>query len=215
MPGLFITATGTDVGKTFVACALIRALRAEGREVGAFKPALSGFEGIEGSDAGRLLEALGETDLDRMSPLRFIAPLAPPSAARLEGESLTLDDLAARCEARLAEEEWKLILIEGAGGLMSPLAEDGTNLDLLVRLQLPSVLVTGSYLGSISHTFTAMEVMFSRGLPLRAVVISQSQGDHPPLSEMTNAMQQYYPDIPVIVVGRDDEDAVSLLTPHV
>lgn len=215
MPGLFITATGTDVGKTFIACALIRALKAEGREVGAFKPVLSGFEGIEGSDAGRLMQALGETDLDRMSPLRFIAPLAPPSAARLEGETLTLDDLAARCVARLSDEEWKLTLIEGAGGLMSPLAEDGANLDLIQRLQLPSILVSGSYLGSISHTFTAIEVLLTRGLALRAVVISQSPGDNPPLSEMTNAMQQYYPTIPVVVVPRDDEEAAWALAAHV
>ena len=84
MPALFITAVGTDVGKTHIACALIGALRAAGQPVDAFKPVLSGYEGPEGSDAARLLDALGQSPnlIDRMSPLRFKAPLAPPSAAR-------------------------------------------------------------------------------------------------------------------------------------
>ena len=87
MTAIAITATGTDVGKTFVACGLITALRAQGRAVDAFKPVLSGFSVAEGSDAGLLLAALGRplSEIERMSPLRFAAPLAPPSAARAEG----------------------------------------------------------------------------------------------------------------------------------
>ena len=115
MTAVFITATGTDIGKTHVACALIRALRAQGRPVDAFKPVLSGYDVFEGSDAARLLAALGKTeaDLDLMSPLRFAAPLAPPSAARAEGARLDLADLVARCRMRAASTEG-LLLIEGA-----------------------------------------------------------------------------------------------------
>src|ERR1700761_2374219 len=104
MSALFISATGTDVGKTYVTTALIRALRHAKRPVDGFKPVLSGFDQVEGSDAGRLLEALALplSDLDHMSPLRFKAALAPPSAARAEGHALTLSDLAARCRERLA-----------------------------------------------------------------------------------------------------------------
>jgi dethiobiotin synthetase len=213
MPGLFISATGTDVGKTFVACALIRALRQQKRAVDAFKPVLSGFDGPDGSDAARLLEALGRTlsDLDRMSPLRFIAPLAPPSAARAEGYALMLDDLADRCHKRIAETDG-LLLVEGAGGIMSPLAEGATNLDLAAALNLPILLVTGSYLGAVSHTLTALETIKARKLAVAAIVISESESEQPALSEITEALQTFAPAIPVVVAPRGATwDASNLL----
>ena len=205
MPGLFITATGTDIGKTYVAAALIRALRAAGRPVEAFKPVLSGFTGYEGSDAAVLIEALGgrENDLGRMSPYRFTAPLAPPSAARAEGFTLDPAKLVTLCAERIAAAEDALLIIEGAGGVMSPLAEATTNLDLMAELRLPAVLVAGSYLGSVSHTLTAIEVIEARGFPVQALVISESQGEHPPLSEMTGALRLFAPSIPVIIAHRD------------
>jgi dethiobiotin synthetase len=211
MPALFITAVGTDVGKTFVACALIRALRAVGRPVDAFKPVLSGYDIYEGSDAARLLEALGrdEADLDRMSPLRFAAPLAPPSAARAEGRGLALTDLTALCLA--AVRPASLLLIEGAGGVMSPIAEGATNLDLADNLSEPVLLVTGSYLGAVSHTLTAVEVIRARGLDLAAIVVSESQ-DAPPLIEITGALAAFAPGIPVVTAPRAAQwDASNLL----
>jgi dethiobiotin synthetase len=207
MPALFITATGTDVGKTFVACALIRALKAAGRAVDAFKPILSGFNGLEGSDAGRLLEALGAGSdiLDRMSPLRFTAPLAPPSAARAEGRVIDPAAVTALCRARIEEARDTLLLIEGAGGVMSPLADGITNLDLIADLRVPSLLVTGSYLGAVSHTLTALAVLEGRGLPVSALVVSESGGDAPPTREMTEALRLFAPSMPVIVAHRDPQ----------
>ena len=84
IPTLFVTATGTDVGKTFVACALLRELNRRRISIEPFKPVLSGFTDPESSDAGRLLRAAGRSlmDLAKVSPLRFRAALAPPSAAR-------------------------------------------------------------------------------------------------------------------------------------
>jgi dethiobiotin synthetase len=213
MPALFVSATGTDVGKTFVACALIRALRRQKRAVDAFKPVLSGFDDPDGSDAARLLEALGRplTDLDRMSPLRFKAALAPPSAARAEGHALTLSDLAARCRERMTQTDG-LLLIEGAGGVMSPLAEGATNLDLAAELGLPILLVTGSYLGAVSHTLTALEAIKVRKLSVIALVVSESEGDQPPLSEITDALQTFATAVPAVVAARDKTwDASNLL----
>ena len=213
MPALFITATGTDVGKTYVACALIRALRAHKRPVDAFKPVLSGFDGPDGSDAARLLDALGRplTDLDRMSPLRFRAPLAPPSAARAEGHTLTLSDLSARCRERTSETDG-LLLIEGAGGIMSPLAEGVTNLDLAAELGLPVLLVTGSYLGAVSHSLTALEAIKARKLVVTALVVSESEGDPPALSEIIGALQTFAAAVPVVVASRGKTwDASNLL----
>jgi dethiobiotin synthetase len=213
MPALFVSAVGTDIGKTFVACALIRALRAQDRGVDAFKPVLSGFDGPHGSDAARLLDALGRplSDLDRMSPLRFAAPLAPPSAARAEGHALTLNDLTDRCRERMAETDG-LLLIEGAGGIMSPLAEGATNLDLAAELVLPILLVTGSYLGAVSHTLTALEAIRTRKLTVAAIVISESEGDQPALSEITDALETFAAGVPAVVAPRGETwDASNLL----
>jgi dethiobiotin synthetase len=202
MSAVFITATGTDIGKTHLACALIRALRAKGRPVDAFKPVLSGYDAFDGSDAARLLQALGKTeaDLDAMSPLRFTAPLAPPSAARAEGVTLELADLVARCRTRVAGADG-LLLIEGAGGVMSPIAEGATNLDLIGDLRAPVILVTGSYLGAISHALTALETLWSRGVAIAAVAISESE-DAPALGEITDALATFAPYIPVVIAPR-------------
>ena len=94
MAAVFVTGTGTDVGKTFVTAALIRHLRATGRSVDALKPVVSGFDAtqIEASDPGVLLAALGRAatpdELDRISPWRFAAPLSPDLAAQAEGRAL-------------------------------------------------------------------------------------------------------------------------------
>ena len=211
MPALFITAVSTDVGKTFVACALIRALRAVGRPVDAFKPVLSGYDAYAGSDAARLLEALGrdEADLDRMSPLRFVAPLAPPSAARAEGRRLALAELTALCLVAITPDS--LVLIEGAGGVMSPIADGATNLDLADSLRCPVLLVTGSYLGAVSHTLSAIDVIRARRLDLACVVISESE-NAPPLIEITGALAAFEPGVHVVTTARAAQwDASNLL----
>jgi dethiobiotin synthetase len=193
IPTLFVTATGTDVGKTFVACALIRELNRRRINVEPFKPVLSGFTDPESSDAGRLLRAAGRSlmDLAKVSPLRFRAALAPPSAARAEGVDLRLAQLVEMCRERMTGP----LLIEGAGGVMSPIAEDGTNLDLIAALQAPALLVTGSYLGAVSHTLTAIEAMRARNVPIVAIVVSESEGNPPPLAEIEGALDRFAPGI--------------------
>lgn len=210
MSSLFVTATGTDIGKTHVSAALIRELVRRGRRVDAFKPVLSGFDDAAASDAGRLLEALGRplSDLDRISPLRFTAPLAPPSAARAEGKRLLAEDLIGLCRDRLGED---LLLIEGAGGVMSPLAEDATNLDVIAALGSPALLVSGSYLGAVSHALSAIAVLQSRDVPITAVVVSESAGEAPPLTEITEALARFAPGLAVFVASRSESfDASGL-----
>ena len=203
MSAVFVTATGTDVGKTFVACALIQALRARGAAVGAFKPVLSGYVGAEGSDANHLLDALDLpfTYLDHISPLRFAAPLAPPSAARAEGLRIESHHLETLCRQRIEETDG-LLLIEGAGGIMSPIAEGATNLDLIVALKTPIILVAGSYLGSVSHTLTALAAARAHGVGVLAVVVSESPGEVPDISEITFALAHFARGIPVLTAPR-------------
>lgn len=212
MRQLFVTGAHTDVGKTYVACAMLRAARAKGLSVAALKPAVSGIDEADwaDSDPGRLLTAMGRpltlTELDAIAPLRFAAPLSPPMAARLEGVDLRISRLVDFCRAGLAASAADLTLVEGAGGVMSPMAEDGTGLDLMLSLGLPSVVVGGSYLGSISHTLTAIETLRARGLAIEAVVISQSgEPDAPDFEQTVESVAAFAGAARIIAAPRDSE----------
>jgi dethiobiotin synthetase len=181
LPALFITATGTDIGKTYVGVGLIAALRRRGRKVSALKPILSGFEADKSaaSDPAALLAACGRTpDLEAIagiSPWRFTAPLSPDQAAAQEGK--TIDFAATRrfCAAAIAAAE-DIVLIEGIGGLMVPLTPQHTICDLIGALDIPLLLVGGTYLGSLSHTLTAIEVAEKRGLKIAGLVLNETAG---------------------------------------
>lgn len=204
MRSLFVAGTGTDIGKTHVACALLRAALAEGLTADAFKPVVSGFDPDDtaASDPARLAEALGEPDaLARISPRRYRAPLAANLAARLEGQTLLLSDLVTDCQSRLGREDRDLLLIEGAGGVMSPLTDDATNLDLMVALGLPVLLVAGSYLGTVSHVLTALEVIRSRNLTVAAIVMSESL-DAPDLTQTADLLRDFETRAPLFLAPR-------------
>ncbi|KAB1075566.1 dethiobiotin synthase [Methylobacterium planeticum] len=181
---LFIAGAGTEIGKTYVTAALTRRLRARGEAVRALKPLASGVPPVgdptfAASDTGRLLAAQGlaltPEAVEACSPWRFAAPLAPDLAAAREGRSLDLADLLAWCRAAVAAAEPEtLVLIEGVGGLMSPITREATGLDWLAALGVPALLVSGSYLGAISHALTAVETLRAHGVPLAAIAVSES-----------------------------------------
>ena len=191
---VFVAGSHTDVGKTHVACALIQAARQAGLTVDALKPVVSGFDTHDWgqSDPGRLLAALDQPPtpeaLEDMSPWRFAAALAPPMAARIETRPLPLAPIAGFCGARIDQSPADLMVVEGVGGLMSPLADGATGLDLMLLLGLPVVLVGGSYLGAISHTLTALEALRGRDLAVAALVVSQSADPEAPDFASTVAM---------------------------
>lgn len=203
MTGLFVTATGTDLGKTYLSAALVRHLRRAGRPVEVLKPVMSGFDPAapEASDAGRLLAALGRavtpSALDAVAPLRFSAPLAPNMAARREGRRLMLAEILEVCRSARARTGAPLI-VEGVGGIMSPVAEDATCLDWVAALGCPSLLVAGTYLGAISHALTAVAALASRGLALTAVVANETRGSTVPLGETCAEMRRFLPGVPVL-----------------
>ena len=213
MSAIFVTGAGTEVGKTLTACALIARLRARGAAIDAYKPVLSGYDPAapQTSDAGRLLAALGRPvtaqALDEIAPLRFLAPLSPPDAARREGISLGLADLTATCQARMASTPG-LLLIEGAGGVMSPIAADGLNLDLMERLDLPVVLAAANYLGAISHVLTALTAISTRKLRVAAVVLQDLEPGGPELADTAAALRLHAPGAPVLA-GAGWRDALA------
>lgn len=175
--GYFISATGTDAGKTLLTAALVCQLLAKGKQAQAVKPVLSGFEPAQlaESDTGVLLAAQGRpvtlAEADVISPWRYARPVSPHLAGQGDA-SLTAEAITAFCQAQLAQEG--ITLIEGAGGIMSPLVQGFTQAQLVQTLQIPVVLVAGCYLGSISHTLTAVEAMQARGIRLASIVVSDA-----------------------------------------
>lgn len=205
MTAIFITATGTDVGKTFVVASLIRLLRQMGRTVDAIKPIVSGYDATlaAASDPGVLIGALGvpfsPEAVDRVSPWRFRAAVAPDLAARREGRSIDVDEVIAFCQSAIANRR-DLLLIEGVGGVMVPLDGERTILDVMMALHLPLILVTGSYLGTISHTLTALDSLYRRDMNVLAIIVSETAGSSVPLDDTVAEIARFAE--PVIALPR-------------
>ena len=203
MAGVFVTGTGTDVGKTFVTAALVRHLRNASKTVDAYKPVVSGFDpaNVANSDPGVLLSALGRAaasdEIERIAPWRFTAPLSPDLAAKAEGRSL---DFKALVEfSGDAAYGRGTVLIEGVGGIMVPLDQTHTVLDWMSALRIPVLLVAGSYLGTISHTLTALHVLAQRNLDIAGVVVSESAAPGAGLDDTVATIARFA--VPIGVVG--------------
>jgi dethiobiotin synthetase len=205
---VFVTATGTDIGKTFVSAGLIRHWRNAGREVAAIKPVVSGFDPAawQDSDPAVLLTALGRTpnleEIARISPWRFRAPLSPHMAAKREGRAIAYAEVVEFCRRAMAERGKGALLVEGIGGVMVPLDDDHTVLDWMTVLRIPIVLVTGSYVGTISHTLTALEVLARRNLDIAGVVVSESEGSAASLVDTVATLARFAGVIEVLGVPR-------------
>ena len=216
MEAQFITGTGTDIGKTWLACALLRHWRSEGRCVAAFKPVLSGFDARhpEVSDAGLLLAALGRAvstaELDAIAPWRFAAPLSPDMAAAKEERDIDFDALVgftrrvAGASALRPSGNSCPTLVEGVGGVMAPLdAMRHTARDWIAASGLPCVLVAGSYLGSLSHTLTALEALVKVGAGVTAIVVNETPGSAVGLDVMLVSLAHHAGEVPLVAIARD------------
>ena len=196
MTAIFITATGPDVGKTLVVAALIRHLRAMGHAVDAIKPIVSGYEPAQAaaSDPGTLIAALGlpfsPESIERTSPWRFRAALSPDLAARLEGRNIDVDAVIAYCKTAI-DRRSDILLIEGVGGIMEPLDQHRTVLDVMMALRLPLILVTGSYRGALSHTLTALNSLFRRDMSVLATIVSETAGSKVALDDIVTAISRF------------------------
>ncbi len=180
--GLFITGTDTGVGKTHVTCLIARQLIAAGVETAAYKPVCSGgvkkhdatapgMNDVEWDDIIRLSAATGGKWSDEtICPQRFLAPLAPPIAAKMEGRIVDFSLLVnGSRQFRGAD----VLLVEGAGGWLSPLTNSATVADLALELKLPIVIVARAGLGTINHTLLTIESVRARGLPIAGVVLNE------------------------------------------
>jgi dethiobiotin synthetase len=207
MTAVFITATGTDIGKTFVTAGLIRHIRGAGGAVAAIKPIVSGFDpgAWQGSDPAILLAALGRPvaleEVERISPWRFKAPLSPHMAGKREGRAIVFQDVVEFCRRSMAGNRG-VLLIEGVGGIMVPFDDRRTVLDLMSVLRIPAILVAGSYVGTISHTLSALEVMARRNLDIAVVVVSESEGSAASLEETIATVERFADAIDVVGIPR-------------
>jgi dethiobiotin synthetase len=207
MNRFFVTASGTEIGKTLVMTTLCWQLRQQGKRVTALKPVISGFDPKDSeSDTMLILQSCGIEPkpqlLDAVSPWRFRAPLAPNHAAAREGKKLDLKEIVTFCRDH-EKLETDIVLAEGAGGVMSPLTDTYTMLDWIDELRWPVILVAGNYLGSISHTLTAAETLKSRGAGLHAVVVCEAATGPVAINDTVDTLAKFlHMDIPVVKLPR-------------
>jgi dethiobiotin synthetase len=190
MPGWFVTGTDTEVGKTVIAGALATLCRQQGRRVGVFKPVATGCRrdvrlGLVSEDAEFLAWcADGPEPLDVINPVRYAGELAPMVAA--ERKQQPIDWNAIDAAAARTHQSCNWLIVEGAGGLLSPIDANTSVADYAGRLALPLVIVARPGLGTINHTLLTLEAARSRRLQVAAVVINGYHPNSATLAEETN-----------------------------
>src|SRR5262245_41701619 len=188
--GVFITATDTSVGKTTIAAGLVGFLRKQGINVGVMKPVASGaIECDSGKlisqDAEMLVKFSGSTDpWEWINPYCLAAPVTPSLAARIEGVTIDFGRVGSAYEEIAKRHDF--VVVEGAGGVMSPVFETLVMVDLIRALNLPALIVSRSALGTINHTLMTGECLRSRQVPVLGFFLNRFPKD-PNLSESTNA----------------------------
>jgi dethiobiotin synthetase len=199
--GLFVTGTDTGVGKTVLSASLLAALRAAGEPVSAYKPAVTGLDEPPQDDVlapwppdHELLGEAAGIAPEQVAPLRYGPAVSPQLAAELAGEPLARERVLEAARGALAgastsadggECERRTLIVEGAGGLLSPLAEELTVCDLAVAMRLPLLIAARPGLGTINHTLLTLQVARAHGLSVRAVVLAPWP-EHPSVLEESN-----------------------------
>lgn len=209
MKGFFITGTDTEVGKTYVTCALLRDLRRRGMAAVGYKAMACGDRG----DARAMLAATDPTlPVDVVNPVYLRAATAPYVAAMLENRTLTLDALVRGFEA--AAVLGTPVLAEGAGGWEVPIAPGVTMADFAAVLQLPVVLVVGNKLGAVNHALMTVQGIRARGLECRGIVLNH-MGESWDTAAVTNRrLIEEFTGLPVaaeLIHGQEEIDSAAVL----
>jgi len=210
IPGLFITGTDTDVGKTVVAGAIAAWFRKQGSRVAVLKPIATGCErrreGLVSTDAEFLAHCADSPHpLDLVCPQRFAEPLAPSVAAERAGTPV--DWAAVQRSIDLMSRDSDVMIVEGVGGVMVPLDERHTVLDLAKWLRLPAVVVARAELGTINHTLLTVETL-RRATTVVGVVVNRYPAENPGVAEETNPrVVARWGKVPVLCIVPDEAPA--------
>jgi dethiobiotin synthetase len=178
--GVFVTGTGTEVGKTVVAAAIAHSRVAAGQSVAVFKPAVTGLD-EPGEPDHELLRRAAASDQpdDAIAPYRYGLPASPHLAAELAGEQIEPERLLGAAEETATDADY--LVCEGVGGLLAPLARDYLVRDLIRELELPIVVAAPAGLGTINHTLLTLEAARSAGLEVALAVLTPWPGDPDPI----------------------------------
>ena len=175
---IFITSTGTNIGKTYCTVEILKEMLHRKVLFNAYKPILSGFDiyNIKDSDSYKILKTNNKEpkieDIKEISPWLFEKPIAPSIAAKKENKSLKYNDVLEWC---LKKSDNNIInIFEGAGGLLVPIEKIKTLLDLMKDLNSKVVLVVGNYLGSVSHTLSAIQNLQHANLQIINIIINEN-----------------------------------------
>ena len=199
---IFVTGTDTEVGKTHVAALLAADLHSRGRAVGVYKPVASGCETFGGKlvsgDAVALYEAAGRPlDLDCVCPQRFEAPVSPPRSAQREGRRVDTDQLINGLQ--IWQQNYGLVIVEGAGGLCSPLADGMLNIDFAREIGGETLIVAANRLGVINHTLLTVDAIRNRlgREPIMIALNDVSSGGELSAASNQSELERYLPATPI------------------
>ncbi|MCS5709624.1 dethiobiotin synthase [Candidatus Berkiella cookevillensis] len=211
MTALFITGTSTDIGKTFVLQKLLSLDKKQLNCLDAIKPLISGWpegEEIAHTDTAKILQAQGKTihaeNIQAISPWRYYSPVAPDLAQLKENRPFQMDALLHFCEDAIlnAQKQNKRLLIEGVGGVMSPISQQHTVLDWIAAHALPVMMVTGTYLGSITHLLTALRSCEASKISVKYIVLNESEDSSVSVQDTKESIARYTP-LPIYILRRD------------
>jgi len=211
-PGFFITGTNTEVGKTYVTALLAKCMLASGIRVGVYKPVASGCIARDGKlvskDAEQLWNPAGRPEsLYAVTPQCFAAPLAPNVAAREEGKTVDAKLLRTGLQRWL---DYQCVLVEGVGGLMSPISDGDLVIDLAEEFAFPIIIVVANELGCINQTLQTIAVARARELSIAGIVMnctSQQQDQ----SSATNVEElARWTDVPILASVGWNETQIDL-----
>ena len=213
--GIFVTGTDTGVGKTVIACALVRALRDAGARVAVMKPVASGgFEtpaGLRNSDAVALIEAAGRPHpYEEVNPYCFEPPISPHIAAKEVAIEVDTSRIRQIYDRLSTGADW--VVVEGAGGWFAPINEHQTMADLAWALSVPALLVVGLKLGCLNHAQLTRLGVESHGVPLAGWVVNGIDRDMRRVEANLATLERLLGEPPLAVVPHlpDGTDAITL-----
>lgn len=213
--GFFVTGTNTGVGKTYVTSLLAKQFLAQGKRVGVYKPVASGCIERDGSwvseDAEQLWIAAGKPQsIDAVTPQLFAAAVAPNVAARMEGKCVNATALR---EGLHAWNGYDVTLVEGVGGLMSPLSDSDLVIDLAVEFSFPIIVVVGNELGCINQTLQTIEVAKQRQLQIAGIILNSATKARDDSCLTNQAEISRWTDVPIVgSLGWGDKEIRQLVT---